>query len=119
MIKLFKRLIEWLLYFGEDTDPSNTMARFNRRWRYWPDVSWWRGRLCVGYNIELLQMNGEVYDEPCPVAGRYIEFIFDPRQWSIGYDHSYYDGPHHRTNAGPFAYYTDYAWNCKGCCGER
>ena len=109
-----KRILEWLLYIDEDQSPENTMRAFNRRWRYWPAVGHWNGRVYLGLQLQLIQFKGELYDKPTVAEDFQLQFIYDPRKWKIGQEHMYYDGPHCIYDFGPFAIYRHWGW-CLKC----
>lgn len=112
-MNFLRRLYEKIFYI-EDIGDNYTNGR---RWRYWPEIGFYKGRFYIGVCIQLIQVENKPR-KPDAIQDATIQLFYDPRKWVIGQEHIYYDGPHCHYQFGPFAWNTSWRW-CKKCMPDE
>ena len=101
--------------FGDDEPMPEWCRKLDRRWRWVLGAAHWNHRVAVGMDLLLTQFEGKRDPDPTVVQSANLLFIYDPREWKVGQDHMYYDGPHCLYQFGPFALSWELDRDCHKC----
>jgi hypothetical protein len=100
--------------FSSKDEPTDDHY-MDRRWCWYPTIFWHRGAIHLGIEQHMVRFQGE--ERPAdnhPIQMATARLILNPKFWSIGVIHSYYDGPHCMWDFGPLGFYKNIGW-CHKC----